>query len=86
MEYRRRNFAAAVELLRQSVAMDPTNAKAHNDLGLALFALGHDQAAFASLMRGWTRDKAGIRVHPYLFACFAFPFRLPLAVWHGIGR
>lgn len=57
MEYRRRNYAEAVRLLRQSVAMDPTNAKAHNDLGLALFGMGHDQAALASLMRAWTLDE-----------------------------
>ncbi len=57
MAYRRGNYTEAAELLRQSVAMDATNAKAHNDLGLALFALGHDQAAFASLMNSWMRDE-----------------------------
>ncbi len=57
MAYRSRKHAEAVDLLSQSLAIDPSNAKAHNDLGMALFALGHDQAAFASLMRGWTLDE-----------------------------
>jgi tetratricopeptide (TPR) repeat protein len=51
MEYRRGNHAAAVELLRESVSMEPANAKAHNDIGLALFGLGDERNAFASLMR-----------------------------------
>lgn len=57
MEYRQQNYDDAVRLLRQSLAMDPTNAKAHNDLGLALFKLGERDAAYTSLMRAWTMDE-----------------------------
>lgn len=57
MEHRRGNHAEAVRLLRQSIAMEPHNAKAHNDLGLALFALGEQQAGYAALLRAWTMDE-----------------------------
>lgn len=58
MAYRQVNLTDAVALLRQSLAMDASNAKAHNDLGLALFGLGEEHAAYASLMRAWTNDEA----------------------------
>ena len=58
MAYRQGNLVEAVTLLRQSLAMDASNAKAHNDLGLVLFWLGKEQAAYASLMRAWTMDEA----------------------------
>lgn len=57
MEYRQHNFADAARLLPQSLAMDPRNAKAHNDLGLALFKLREEQAGYDSLMRAWTMDE-----------------------------
>jgi hypothetical protein len=57
MEYRQHKFGEAVRLLRQSLAMEPTNAKAQCDLGLALFKLGEQQAAYDALMRGWTLDE-----------------------------
>ena len=57
MEYRQHNFSEAVRLLRQSLAMDPSNAKAHNDLGLALFKLHEERAGYDSLMRAWTMDE-----------------------------
>ena len=52
MAYRQGNFAEAVRLLDQALAIDPGNPKAHIDRGLALFGLRDDRAAIASMDRG----------------------------------
>jgi hypothetical protein len=58
MAYRQENYAEAVRLFDQSLAIDPTNPKAHIDRGIALLGLHEDRAAFASMDHGLEMDDA----------------------------
>ena len=58
MAYRAGDYAQAVGLLDQSLAIDPTNPKAHIDRGIALLGLREDRAAFAAMDRGLEMDDA----------------------------
>jgi tetratricopeptide (TPR) repeat protein len=48
LEYDEEHYAAAVDRFRQALALDPESAKAHDNLGLALDALGRYDEAIES--------------------------------------
>ena len=59
MAYRSGRYADAAQWLIQSIGMERGNPRAHIDLGLALFGLGDDAAAWDVMERGLEMD-AGI--------------------------
>ncbi len=56
MATRQGRHDAALCWLTQSLEIDPGNAKAHVDQGLALYGLGRDQAGFSAMQRGLEMD------------------------------
>ncbi|MCA9175173.1 MAG: hypothetical protein KDB14_11880 [Planctomycetales bacterium] len=52
------NYLAAVELLQQAIAMEPGNARAHFECGLALLSLDHDIDAVDQFDQALAHDPA----------------------------
>jgi Tfp pilus assembly protein PilF len=56
-------YQKVVEMMRQAVAIDPDDAKAHAQLGLNLIRAGDEQSGVESLRRAFAKDPFNVRVH-----------------------
>jgi tetratricopeptide (TPR) repeat protein len=65
LDYDEEHYAAAVEGFRRALALDPTYLKAHDNLGLALEALGREDEALRSYEEALRLDRARTSRSPW---------------------
>lgn len=56
-------YPQIVEMAREALRIDPTDALAHATLGMNLLRMGEEQEGLAALREAWQRDRFNVRVY-----------------------
>ncbi|MBX3276352.1 MAG: hypothetical protein KF729_39230, partial [Sandaracinaceae bacterium] len=59
-------YPAIVEMAREAIRIDPSDARAHATLGINLLRMGEETDGLAALRAAWDRDRFNVRVYNLL--------------------